>query len=236
MSLRQRRPDGPAMQEATSTEQAHPVLPTRTASQSAGVAAIDLKRLAVLCGCTIDDLHVQTPLQADGVLAPPSTEVAFEVPSNVSAVQAGIDTALISLAMRPGVFDTETRPKALLLLAGEPVLVHVLRQLWLGGIRRVLIVLGAHGAATRRVLHGHPLASKLKLYFLDLGERYSAGWAHSLLPAQRALRELGAQRFLLCTSDHIFDPALVARMRAAPVGMGAEVRLRVRRLGLGLGG
>ena len=160
-SLGRRRVGG--MQEATSTEQAHPVLPTRTASQSAGVAAIDLKRLAVLCGCTIDDLHVQTPLQADGVLAPPSTEVAFEVPSNVSAVQAGIDTALISLAMRPGVFDTEARPKALLLLAGEPVLVHVLRQLWLGGIRRVLIVLGAHGAATRRVLHGHPLASKLKV-------------------------------------------------------------------------
>ena len=198
-----------------------PLLPTRTSSQ-AGVAAIDLKRLAVLCGCTVDDLHVQTPLQADGVLAQPSTEVAFEMPSKISTVQTGIDTALISLATRPGVFDTEQRPKALLLLAGEPVLVHVLRQLWLGGIRRVLIVLGAHGAATRSVLSGHALAFKLELTFLDLGEQYSAGFARSLLPARQVLRELGAQRFLVCTSDHIFDPALVARMRSAPVGMGPE--------------
>ena len=205
----------------TSDEDLKPLLPTRTSSQ-AGVAAIDLKRLAVLCGCTVDDLHVQTPLQADGVLAQPSTEVAFEVPSNISAVQTGIDTALISLATRPGVFDTEQRPKALLLLAGEPVLVHVLRQLWLGGIRRVLIVLGAHGAATRSVLSGHALAFKLELTFLDLGEQYSAGFARSLLPARQVLRELGAQRFLVCTSDHIFDPALVARMRSAPVGMGPE--------------
>ena len=196
------------------------LLPTRTSSQ-AGVAAIDLKRLAVLCGCTVDDLHVQTSLQADGVLAQPSTEVAFEMPSKISTVP-GIDTALISLATRPGVFDTEQRPKALLLLAGEPVLVHVLRQLWLGGIRRVLIVLGAHGAATRSVLSGHPLAFKLELTFLDLGEQYSAGFARSLLPARQVLREQGAQRFLVCTSDHIFDPALVARMRSAPVGMGPE--------------
>ena len=142
---------------AMSQDDLKPLLPTRTSSQT-GVAAIDLKRLAVLCGCTVDDLHVQTPLQADGILAQPSTEVAFELPSSISAVQTGIDTALISLATRPGVFDTVSSPKALLLLAGEPVLVHVLRQLWLGGIRRVLIVLGAHGAATRSVLSGHPLA------------------------------------------------------------------------------
>jgi CTP:molybdopterin cytidylyltransferase MocA len=206
---------------AMSQDDLKPLLPTRTSSQT-GVAAIDLKRLAVLCGCTVDDLHVQTPLQADGILAQPSTEVAFELPSSISAVQTGIDTALISLATRPGVFDTVSSPKALLLLAGEPVLVHVLRQLWLGGIRRVLIVLGAHGAATRSVLSGHPLAFKLELTFLDLGEQYSAGFARSLLPARQELRELGAQRFLVCTSDHIFDPALVVRMRSAPVGMGPE--------------
>ena len=137
-----------------------------------GVAAIDLKRLAVLCGCTVDDLHVQTSLQADGVLAAPRTEVAFvrDVPEALERPAAGIDVALISLASRPSALDTEQRPKALLPLAGEIVLAHVLRQLWLGGIQRVVLVLGVHGAAIRAALRELPLAASLQLTFLDLGD------------------------------------------------------------------
>ena len=185
----------------------------------ANVAAIDLKRLAVLCGCTVDDLHVQTSLQADGVLAAPRTEVAFETAPPAATI--GITTALISLASRPGVLDAEQRPKCLTTLAGEPVLAHVLRQLALGGIQRVLIVLGAYGSTIRRAISELPLAPKLSLHFLDLGADYAGGFARSLLPARAALREMGAERCLMCTSDHIFDPALVARLRTAPVGSGA---------------
>ena len=100
----------------------------------------------------------------------------------------GIDTALISLASRPTVLDTQERPKALLPLAGEPVLAHVLRQLWLGGIVRVVLVLGAAGPAIRAAVAALPLAAKLQLHFLELGAEYAGGFARSLLPARATLR------------------------------------------------
>ena len=112
------------------------------ASQDAAIAAIDLKRLATLCGCTVGDLSrfgaQDVPaLAAVGVVGKSGQGVVFEREGERGHSwregerdeSGGLDTALMSLASRPGVLDTSHLPKALLQLAGEPVIAHVLRQL-----------------------------------------------------------------------------------------------------------
>ena len=117
-------------------------------ADSQSVAAINLKQLAQLCGCAVEDLaraHNPAHGSAVGVLTSPRAVVRFDNASRAVDGSPGLDTALISLGSRPGVLDSLQLPKCLVPLASEPVLSHVLRQLHLGGIRRVVIVIGASG-------------------------------------------------------------------------------------------
>ena len=73
-------------------------------------AAVDLRRLATLCGCTVADLTrgAQTPgdITAVGVLAEPRQEVLFEqnrVATEPEQELGGATVALLSLASRPSV-------------------------------------------------------------------------------------------------------------------------------------
>ena len=84
-------------------------------------------------------------------------------------------------------------------IAGKPVIVHVLQQLHAGGIRKVIIILGARGALIRDAIRACPIATLLYVQFIDLGERYSQGFARSLLEASPLLRTSG--RPLLPRSD-----------------------------------
>jgi GTP:adenosylcobinamide-phosphate guanylyltransferase len=186
------------------------------------VSAIDLARLAKLVGCSVHDLAEGAragagTMHAEGVMASAKSELMFEMqPISTDEEPTGVTTALISVASRPGVLDQGALPKVLTPLGGEPLITHVLRQLALGGINRVVIVLGARGSVIRSAIEDHFEAnpSPMKIEFVELGEQYAAGFACSLLEARHAL---GRQPFLLCTADHIFDPKLVSSLREVPL-------------------
>lgn len=181
-------------------------------------AAVDLRRLATLCGCTVADLArgAQTPddITAVGVVAEPRQGVLFEksrIATEPDEV-GGVTVALLSLASRPSVLDTQLLPKALLPLAGEPVIAHVLRQLHIGGIQRVVVVIGHQGRRIREAVADLTIARLLRIDYVDLGETYADGFARSLMASRSAL---GVDRFIFATADHIFDPVLIRSMRAA---------------------
>ena len=185
----------------------------------ASVTAIDLPRLAALVGCSVREISGglsssggRAALVASGRVADSSEAVvAFE--SRVPAEEANslVDTALLSVASRPSILDTSDAPKALMEIGGKPVILHVLAQLHAGGIRKAVIVLGSRGAIIRDAIVASPIASELYLQFVDLGEHYSQGFARSLLEA-RPLLLGGGRPLLLCTSDHIFDAAIVREL------------------------
>ena len=202
------------------------VLHTATRSRSGPVPtevrAIDLHKLAALINCSVDDLAIgvrnatNTP-SAGSQVAAPSECVTFAAQETVHFTAPdppGITIALLSLASRPGVLDSADTPKCLIQLGSQPVIGHVLTQLFAGGIRRIVIVLGAHGHILRPAILALPIASRLHISFSDLGHMYNGGFARSLLAAAASI---GTDPFLLATSDHIFHAEIVRDMRTALV-------------------
>mmetsp|Transcript_54040 Transcript_54040/g.117840 ORF Transcript_54040/g.117840 Transcript_54040/m.117840 type:complete len:296 (-) Transcript_54040:7-894(-) len=189
------------------------------------VAALDLTALASLVGCSPQDLqngigHAEQTIYTEGRCATAKDPMVLFDAIAVGDDEYGEDdgsirTALLSVASRPGALDSVQCPKPLLPLGNEPVLAHVLKQLHLGGIRKVVLVLGANGSRIREAIENHPLSKQLTIEYVDLGAEYVGGFALSLLQAKT---HLGDSPFLLCTADHIFDPSLVHAMRTLQMG------------------
>jgi len=198
-------------------------LPDGAGGTAASITAIDLAALAKLVGCTVADLAEgaradANAIHAEGALASSKSQLVFEMQPRANEEEApeGVTTALISVASRPGVLDQGALPKVLTPLGGDPLIWHVLRQLALGGITHAVIIVGARGSQIREALEAHPPVdpSVMTLEFVELGEKYGAGFACSLLEARAAL---GHRPFLLCTPDHIFDPKIVSSLRNVPL-------------------
>ena len=156
----------------------------------------------------------QPVLHANGQRVEAGASVAFDpgvatdTPSDAGAT---VDTVLLSVASRPSMLDSAAEPKVLMKLAGAPVIGHVLVQLAAAGVRRAVLVLGARGRLIRDVILSLPVARKLALEFVDLGETFSGGFARSLQEARKAVCAglPDGKPFLLCTADHIFDSVLI---------------------------
>lgn len=197
--------------------------PTLIMEEKAHVHTVDLKQLSRAAGCTERELvrgiqQVGTSYSAAGAVVAPAEKVTFTAGSSqgsdaVPPASAGIDVALVSLAARPGVLDGEL-PKCLLPLGSQPLIGHVLDQLVAGGIRQLVIVLGARGELIREIIMALPVARLATLQFVDLGPTYARGFARSLLAASPLLGS-PEERFLLCTPDHIFDASLVSELRTS---------------------
>ena len=127
-------------------------------------------------------------------------------------------TAVISAAATPGPHDTPDCPKALSPLAGEPMLVQILRQLRLGGITRVVVITGFRGAQVRDTLSSHAIVRELDVIFVDVGETYSDGFARSLLAAAPIL---DGEDWLLCCADRVFHHSLVEDLRSVSLSSSA---------------
>ena len=195
-------------------------------NEQAHVRAVNFRELARAAGCTQRELlrGIQqsgtTYVAAAGAVVAPAENVFFTAASAhgsdavPSPASAGIDVALVSLAARPGVLDGEV-PKCLLPLGpSQPLIGHVLDQLVAGGIRKLVIVLGARGELIREIILALPVARLAMIQFVDLGSTYARGFARSLLAASPLLGS-PEERFLLCTPDHIFDASLVSELRTS---------------------
>ena len=186
------------------------------------VSQVDLRSLSKQTGCTENELlrgiRGSAWTAAEGAIAAPAEQITFltddDASKDVDAKPSdGINVALVSLAARPGVLDSE-RPKCLLPIGDLPLIGHVLNQLHAGGISRFVIVLGARGVSIRAAILALPVARMASIEFVDLGARYAMGFARSLLAASALLG--GLESFLLCTPDHIFDASLVSELRTTP--------------------
>lgn len=181
------------------------------------VFRVDVQTLARLAGCSVSEMyHCFSQLDEcsdiEGTLLDKGKQLVFgiEEDSPKTFQPPKTTTALISAAARPGVLDTAQVPKELIVLEGTnglTVIELVLRALYRAGIERVYIVLGWAGAKIQEVLSESGLLDLLDIIYIDLGEHYNAGHARSLIKARRYLQDQDS--FLLCTSDHIFDPRLI---------------------------
>jgi len=138
----------------------------------------------------------------------------------------GITRALISAAGQPSQMESRHGHKALIEIDGSPLLGHVVRQLHCGGVEELTIVLSRSGARIKRELSElcSVLTPRLKLTFVELGEKWDGFHAKSL---SHAKDKFMGRQFLLATDSHIFDTHLVEQMRmqqlGADVGIDAAV-------------
>ncbi|MFB0514324.1 MAG: NTP transferase domain-containing protein [Candidatus Bathyarchaeia archaeon] len=96
---------------------------------------------------------------------------------------------------------TRRKPKALLRVAGMPLLARVLQGLKEVGVEDVWIVVGCKADMIREKIGEN--YSGLKIRFIK-AKRWKKGNLYSLLSAQGIFQT----NFLLCMGDHIFDPDL----------------------------
>ena len=153
---------------------------------------------------------------AEGVVFD-SSKLEPEVYESPVCKEAGIDCALISLASRPTLLDSSSCPKSLTVIAGKYLITLVMEQLRCGGINKIFLVIGAHGALIQKSLKDLHLLG-VEVVFIDLGEEYDRGFANSLVAGCSFLERSSVERFLLCTADHLFDPALITQLRKVHVG------------------
>lgn len=107
-------------------------------------------------------------------------------------------------------------PKPLQPVAGVPLLVRILRTLAAEGVREAVIVTGHLGDTLRRALDAEPSLG-VKLAYVDNPVFATTKNGVSLLAA----RAFVDRDVLLTMADHLFAPAIVRRLREAPIPAGA---------------
>jgi choline kinase/phosphatidylglycerophosphate synthase len=95
--------------------------------------------------------------------------------------------------------------KPLLQVGGVPLLGRVLRGLREAGVKKVWIAIGHRGDIVRRQIGEN--YEDIQIQYINV-ENWRKGNLHSLLAAEGIFQ----QNFLLCMSDHIFDPEIPKKL------------------------
>jgi CDP-L-myo-inositol myo-inositolphosphotransferase len=98
---------------------------------------------------------------------------------------------------------TDHRPKPLIIVAGKPLLVRILESLKQCGIEEAVIVIGYRGNMIKQMIGD--TFDNIKLQYVKNPKWGEQDNLYSLLAAS----ELVNEDFLLCMSDHLFDPRIV---------------------------
>eukprot|EP00516_Mucochytrium_quahogii_P000168 CAMPEP_0203758476 /NCGR_PEP_ID=MMETSP0098-20131031/11319_1 /ASSEMBLY_ACC=CAM_ASM_000208 /TAXON_ID=96639 /ORGANISM=" , Strain NY0313808BC1" /LENGTH=557 /DNA_ID=CAMNT_0050650941 /DNA_START=506 /DNA_END=2179 /DNA_ORIENTATION=- len=112
--------------------------------------------------------------------------------------------------------DKHDKPTHLLLeLGGVPVICHVLWQLSLGGLERIVVVIGCFGDQIREQIANiqkqeADTFSGVEIEYVDLGVRYRGGYSASILEARKAVKT--DEQFVLVASDHIVNEEILREM------------------------
>ncbi|KAG7401165.1 hypothetical protein PHYBOEH_002723 [Phytophthora boehmeriae] len=120
----------------------------------------------------------------------------------------GVKQVLLTAASSTMCLDGSDTPKCLILLGEYTLIEHILAQLFVAGMERVVIIISYFGHEIMEHVKESFLYSKLQIEFLNLGEETPYGHARTLLSA----REMFTKPFLIHTADHIFDRAIISRL------------------------
>jgi 3-dehydroquinate synthase len=132
-------------------------------------------------------------------------------------------TALIPAAGRGARLDRKDRPKPLVEVGGEALLLRQIRKLKAAGVERFIVTTGYRAAEVERRLKTSDELSDTDLNFIEC-EAWEQGLAASLLVAKQAIRE----PFILAMADHIFEDSLVEQIAATSLDTDALVVLADR--------
>jgi 3-dehydroquinate synthase len=101
--------------------------------------------------------------------------------------------------------DRPNTPKPLVDVAGQAMLVRVIRQLTQAGVEKVVVVLGFKGDEIERALSKYDFDTTV---LFVRNNAWESGVAGSVLAAEPHI----TSRFLLAMADHVFDDVLVETM------------------------
>ncbi|KAG1691398.1 hypothetical protein DVH05_026890 [Phytophthora capsici] len=194
------------------------------------VYALDLHKLSELARIPESELvrgmQSEDAVDMQGVVVNRGQEVPFEAVgktpeddddadspyhhgnSSPVATDAGVKQVLLTAASSTMCLDGSDTPKCLIMLGEYTLIEHILAQLFVAGMERVVIIISYFGHEIMEHVKESFLYSKLQIEFLNLGEETPYGHARTLLSA----REMFSKPFLIHTADHIFDRAIISRM------------------------
>ncbi|KAI9905625.1 hypothetical protein PsorP6_013843 [Peronosclerospora sorghi] len=119
-----------------------------------------------------------------------------------------VKQVLLTAASSTMCLDGSDTPKCLIMLGEYTLIEHILAQLFVAGIERVVIIISYFGHEIMEHVKKSFLYTKVHIEFLNLGEETPYGHARTLLSA----REMFTKPFLIHTADHIFDRAIISRL------------------------
>ena len=109
--------------------------------------------------------------------------------------------------------DGSRQSKLLQPILGEPIILRTLTSARAAGIAGVEVVLGYQAVRLRSLIEAHAVPG-LRLHF-----SYNPDWhLENGVSVLAARRRLASQRFALLMGDHVFEPAVLRRLLAEPVG------------------
>jgi choline kinase len=137
----------------------------------------------------------------------------------MSTATSPVRKAVVLAAGNGDRFHTPARDSKLLQpLLGEPILLRTIAAAADAGIEHVTIVLGYQAARVRA------LAERASLPRLSLSFVFNPFWQLENGVSALAARDfVGDDRFALLMGDHVFEPAVLARMLAEPLPDGRSV-------------
>ena len=116
---------------------------------------------------------------------------------------------------------TADRSKAMMPVAGEPMIARVLAMLADGGVDRAVVVAHPHDHELARYLRRSPWATRTQLVYQE--ERL--GMAHAVACAAPLVRELEVADFVLASCDNLYPQAHVPRLIARRRERGLDAAL-----------
>ncbi|KAE9325758.1 hypothetical protein PF008_g16798 [Phytophthora fragariae] len=152
----------------------------------------------------------EVPFEAVGKTPEDDEDVGSASPdaSPSPVADAGVKQVLLTAASSTMCLDGSDTPKCLILLGEYTLIEHILAQLFVAGMERVVIIISYFGHEIMEHVKESFLYAKLQIEFLNLGEETPYGHARTLLSA----REMFTKPFLIHTADHIFDRAIISRL------------------------
>jgi len=132
----------------------------------------------------------------------------------IASARPKVRLALVPAASRLTAADGDNDPKRILRVDGTEIIIHTLKSLASVGIERTVVTLGHKGHIMAAAIEAECFGDMV-VQFVWCDATYCRGHASNLMTARSMFKT--TDPFLIVMSDHLFDPALLARFAEAPM-------------------